>query len=160
MTISVSLHPWQRSCSFLVTKFAHCKRCEMMVVLKHTTNLNPTEEVATFNLHQLSDIYSYPITKSKGKSSYMFKKSLFINVTRFFEMKTNLVVAFTPLEHIQLLGRSRCMILSGLKKHFSLCHLVNLICVGWKWVQITYKNEGKGNFSNFTTGVYMYCFSH
>lgn len=57
LAISVSLHPWQRSCSILVTKFAHCKRCEMMVVLKHTTNLNPTEEVATFNLHQLSDIY-------------------------------------------------------------------------------------------------------
>lgn len=57
LTISVSLHPWQRSCSILVTKFAHCKRCEIMVVLKDTTNLNWAEEVATFNLHQLSGIY-------------------------------------------------------------------------------------------------------
>lgn len=102
----------------------------MMVVLKHTTNLNPTEEVATFNLHQLSDIYQYTITKSKGKSSYMCNKSLFGNVTSFFETKTN--IAFTPLEHIKLLGRSRCMILSGLKKKNDPCHLVNLICVGWK----------------------------
>lgn len=75
LTISVSLHPWQRSCSILVTKFAHYKRCDWWF-FSSTSIWAQQKDIIVFNPSQWSPIdLKYKIYKSICSNTCISKVS-------------------------------------------------------------------------------------